>query len=250
MTCLVSFPKNSTEVLQLKVPDGLEISRQLPQYVIFEQDPNSEWVRVSRLSPNREAAVLVRADEANTTLNSLLPIASKIDVRKMRPGLEALSLIRLTTRSFGKDDLAGRPELLNLVSHPGAYLRLTGGLRAAGLYLPPIPPSVMFSAAGVNEAEVLLDGESIGIAKRERNFLLPAGLGSGRHIVSIAGGELEFEVADFLVASQLDYCDDDAIGYEVSRPGNLMRAVPTPGAGKLAEYRSTQVLLVVGGVLA
>ncbi len=245
-TCIVEVSRGNTTILQATSRGGSTLTRELPPLLVFEENANGEWVRVRRLNPGHEGAIVADAKEAPQLMNILRGVTDSLQLRRMRNGLDSLALIRLCLNSNANRDLTD-PFLSSLIQSDTTYLRMVGGLRIGRAYFSMIPPSVLFSRYGLDVANVVLDGTIVGRATREHRFQLPTGLAEGNHTIAIDDGELTFEVTARAVASRLDLQDSASIGYEISRPGNLMRVALRPGSQKLAAYPSAKVRLVIGG---
>jgi hypothetical protein len=233
-------------MLQIASRSGETITRQLPQLLVFEENANGDWIRVNRLMPGHESAIVADSEGAPHLMEMLRDVSNTVHLRRMRDGLNSLSLIRLSLKA-NAERLVSDPLLVSLIQSQVTYVRLLGGLRIGRAYLSLIPPSVLFSRPGLEAADVAIDGAVVGQATRDRRFQLPAGLSEGHHTVQIDDGQLSFEITARPISSRLELDDHSAIGYEVSRPGNLMRLALKPGSQKLDAYPSTKVRLIVGG---
>jgi hypothetical protein len=245
-TCTISVRPNDAEVLDLVTTDGRQTALTVPRALMFELDANDMWIRVNRLSPDHEGAVLVQRLKLDAVARALRTVDGKLAIHAMTPPLDGYALIRLHAGPLTERE-AQRNGLVDIIATHSAYVWPSGGLQVRGMYLSAAPPRVHFSRAGVSTAEVFLDGVSVGFVANEAPFALNGPLQSGIHRVLISDGYMEFSVTDDPVSSDLDR--DDTIGWELSRPASLVRALRAPGSQPPANFRYAGIRLVTGGIV-
>lgn len=247
-TCTISARPNDADALDFFTTDGLGITFEVPAFVAFELSPNDTWTRVTRVAPDREAAVIVRPSDVSEMVTTLRRLDDRVATHAIRSPLDNYYLLRFRTGPLA-DHQAQVAGASAVISTPSAYVWLSGGLQFGGAYLSMAPPTVQFSRAGVLEADVILDERLLGRVPRESPFELPVGLATQLHRVRISDGFIEFYVTSAVVSSRLDHTDDVAIGWELSRPGSLARCIRAPGSQPLTSFSSSRIRLIVGGIV-
>lgn len=215
--------------------------------LLFELGEDGLWSRAKRLSAGTDAAIVCCADDASALMKIVSPYAEDVAEHCMRTGFENVRLLRCRMRPFFAATVT--PESARIINDSSTYLELDGGMKIRGVYLAAAPPRVLFSHPAVTEAQVFLDDTEIGSAKRDQWFALPENLKSAVHSICILEARIDIGITNDVYCSQTDAIDGDVIGYEVSRPANLIAVLRSPGRQPISAYPSTKVRLVIGSIV-